>query len=265
MRIRHRTLISAAPAIVGLSVLCGCGAPELGAPETFHWAEQPIMFRPPPAGWRREGDLSGGRRGVRFVKEHSVGEAISVDEYYPVGDRDRRAELHQLGRRVEALNEWELRRALSRARWRTDDTFSASEATTAAAVNASIDRAMEALSRGDRVGVQREVQAAQIAAADLHVTLDQVVGRVEFRPEGHPEPKRYRVIERTRITLANLPARRVDYEVRTPEGLRRCSEVYVMRHNHLFIASYIGLASHLALYERVISSIVFPPPGESGT
>ena len=259
-------LLGATPvALVSLLALAGCGAPELGAPETFHWAVQPITFRPPPSGWRREGDVSGGRRGVRFVKERSVGEAISVGEYYPLGDRDRRAELHQLGRRIAALNDWELRTALSRARWRTDETFSASEASTAEAVNTSLDRALEALLHGDRVGVEREVQAAEIAAADLHITLDQVAGRVEFRPEGHPEPERYRVIGREHITLANLPARRVDYEVRTPEGLRRCSEVYVMRQNHLFIASYIGLASHLAVYERVIASIVFMPLEESGT
>lgn len=262
---RPRLLGATPVALVSLLALAGCGAPELGAPETFHWAAQPITFRPPPAGWRREGDLSGGRRGVRFVKERSVGEAISVDEYYPVGDRDRRAELHQLGRRVEALNEWELRNALARSRWRTDGTFSASEASTAEAVNTSLDRAMEALLRSDRVAVRREVMAAEIAAADLRITLDQVAGRVEFRPEGHPDPGRYRVLARARITLANLPARRVDYEVHLPEGVRRCSEVYVMRQNHLFIASYIGLASHLAVYESVIASMVFPPPGESGT
>jgi len=259
-------LLAVAPvALVSLLVLMGCGAPELGTPETFHWVVQPIMFRPPPATWRREGDLSGGRRGVRFVKERSVGEAISVGEYYPVGDRDRRAELHDLGRRVDALTEWELRNALSRARWRTDDTFSASEAATAEAVNTSIDRALDALVRGDRRGVERELKAAEISAAGLCITLDQVVGEVEFRPEGHPEPERYRVIGRSRIRLANLPARRVDYEVRTPEGLRRCSEVYVMHENHLFIASYIGLGSHLPLYERVIASIVFPPSEEPGT
>lgn len=65
------------------SALIGCEteAPLL-APEVFHWSGQPVSFRPPPAGWRREGELSGGVRGVRFVKEHGRGEAITVGELH---------------------------------------------------------------------------------------------------------------------------------------------------------------------------------------
>jgi len=44
------------------------------------WSERAVSFNPPPVGWRREGELSGGVRGVRFVKERSVGEAITIGE-----------------------------------------------------------------------------------------------------------------------------------------------------------------------------------------
>src|SRR6185295_9938879 len=63
-----------------LVAACDSGplAPAPSQPETFDWAGQQISLAPPPAGWRREGQSSGGIRGARFVKERSVGEAIGV-------------------------------------------------------------------------------------------------------------------------------------------------------------------------------------------
>src|SRR5258707_15253001 len=51
---------------------------SLGARETFNWEGEPLSFSPPQQPWRREGELSGGLRGVRFVKAGSVGEGITV-------------------------------------------------------------------------------------------------------------------------------------------------------------------------------------------
>jgi len=273
MPIRIRVLGLAAWVVPVLVALSGCsgpgaptlGAPALGAPETFHWPDQPVTFRPPPGGWRREGDLSGGRRGVRFVKERSVGEAISVGEYYLLADRDRRAELEALATRVDTLDDRETRRELSRARWRTDDPFSESETRTAEAVNEGLDRAFQALLREDRSGVRREIESAEAAARMLRFTLDDVADRVVFEPAKRNEPARYRVIARTPASVAGHPALRVDFELRADEGLRRCCEVYVMHENHLFIAEYIGLERNLALFDRVIESITFPPRAEPGS
>jgi hypothetical protein len=252
-------------AVAAPGLLAGCGggvlpvAEDLQAAETFRWNLQPISFRPPPAGWRREGENGSGRLGIMFIKTGSVGEAISIGEYYPIGERDRREELHQLAERVPALDEYALRRSLSLARWRTQDPFTANEAATAAAVNERIDRAMDAMLRGDRDAVRWEIQGAETAARGLQFTLDDVIAGVEFRPERRNQPARYTVTGRSRITLAGRPAIRIDFDLRADEGLRRCSEVYFMQGNHLFIASYIGLAKNLPLYDRVIGSIGFPP------
>ena len=54
--------------------------------EEFHWSSQPISFCPPPEIWRREGELSGGLKGIRFVKERSVGEAITIAEVLAAGE-----------------------------------------------------------------------------------------------------------------------------------------------------------------------------------
>src|SRR5215471_4560658 len=132
---------------LALGVIAGCSggvlpiAESLQAPETFRWNVQPITFRPPPTGWRREGENGSGRLGIEFIKTGSVGEAISIGECYWISERDRRAELHQLVQRVLALDEYDLRRALSLARWRTDDTYSANEAATADEVNEHISHA----------------------------------------------------------------------------------------------------------------------------
>jgi len=56
------------------------GAPTLSPPETFDWIGEPISFSTPPDGWRREGETGGGVKGVRFVKERSVGEAIGLGD-----------------------------------------------------------------------------------------------------------------------------------------------------------------------------------------
>ncbi len=266
-----RVFAPLALASLALALSAGCSgggglpiAEHLQPLETFHWNEHPIAFCPPPVGWRREGTNSR-ELGVMFIKTGSVGEAISIGEYYLLARHDRRAELHQLATRVLALDDDELRNALHRARWQTQDTFSASEGATAAAVNECLEHAFQAMLRGDREAARREVEAAESAAAGLRYTLDDLLPEVEFRPERRQEPRRYHVTGRSQITLAGQPAIRIDFDHQTDEGLRRCSEVYVMHENHLFIASYIGLARNLPLYDQVIASIVFPPHPESGT
>jgi len=72
------------------------GAPTLSPPETFDWIGEPISFSTPPDGWRREGETGGGVKGVRFVKERSVGEAIGLGDYYILAERNRGSYLEEM-------------------------------------------------------------------------------------------------------------------------------------------------------------------------
>src|SRR5262245_43036592 len=72
------------------------GPPQLRPPERFEWSGEPISFSIPPNGWRREGETSGGIKGVRFVKERSVGEAVGVGDYYILADRNRSVYLREI-------------------------------------------------------------------------------------------------------------------------------------------------------------------------
>ena len=89
-------------ALLLILALCACGkspqspVPSLPLAQTFNFAAQPIVFSPPPPPWEPEGELSGGLRGVRYVKRGGVGEAIGVANYYDVSRRLRQAGLDQL-------------------------------------------------------------------------------------------------------------------------------------------------------------------------
>jgi hypothetical protein len=82
-------------ALLAISVACSSKPVPEAAPspapvvlqprETFNWNGEKISFSITPAGWRREGETSGGILGARFVKEHSP-EAIGFGDYYSLSD-----------------------------------------------------------------------------------------------------------------------------------------------------------------------------------
>jgi hypothetical protein len=220
----------------------------------LRWAARPITFRPPPAGWRREGDLGDGRRGVRFMKERSVGEAISVDESLPGRRPGRHAQLHQLGRRV-GRSAVEPRSALARAHGAPTTRLPASERDRPRPPSAQASTApWRRCARGDRVGNRaRGDGGGDRGRGHAHHARQGGEGRV---PARGPRARAHRAA-RTRITPPTPPARRVDCEVPArgpPRG-------YVMRQNHLFIASYIRLEPPRTVYEASIASMVFHARG----
>src|SRR5262245_60929529 len=192
-------------AVVGLTAVCGCSSRKtvstagLAKAETFTWRSQPITFRPPPLDWRREGYNEGGKLGVWFVKERSVGEAICLAEYYVLADRDRNDALRDLLDRLDAYDESDLRHALSLARWRTDMPMAGSEATVATNVNYAVDRAMTGMIHRDRSEVRTALMEARDAAARLRLSLDDELMQVTFMPERHPDPSRFSNVVRERI------------------------------------------------------------------
>ena len=103
-------------------------APVLQPPETFDWSGQKISFAMPPAGWRREGETSGGIKGVRFVKERSVGEGIGFGDYYILADRNRSTHIREILEKFDTYDygfAWD--KALREAYAYTDTPFSSLE------------------------------------------------------------------------------------------------------------------------------------------
>ena len=255
-------------AAAGLALAAGCGTRTaghdsmpagLGAPETFRWGDQPIAFATPPDDWRREGYGDGGTRGIRFVKERSVGEAVIVAEVYRLGERDRGRALREILSRLDAYDERDLRHALSLARWRTDEPFAGNEGEVASAVNYAIDRANTGMIHADRGEVRMALMEANDAAGRLKVGLDDVVASVTFQPERRAEPWRYQVTARDRILIGGEPADRVDYTLKTDERVLVCRELHFVHGNRLFVASFQGLKKNLGLFDRLAGSITFPP------
>ena len=231
--------------------------------ETFDWSGKEISFSIPPIGWRREGETSGGIKGVRFVKERSVGEAIGLGDYYILADRNRTAHIRDILARFHTFDDgfaWD--KALRNAYAYTDTPFSSLEAEISERVNSEVAQA-RGVYRRDRDAAKAHLEAALAEASRLHFSLAEVISRVEFRPEGRQNPEWYRLLGRRETEIAGVPAVIVDYTVKVPERLHTYSarEAYFVHDSHLFICTFIGLQESLAVFDAILASIEFPKPG----
>jgi hypothetical protein len=236
-------------------------APVFQPPETFDWTGEKISFRIPPAGWRREGETSGGIKGVRFVKENSVGEGIGLGDYYILADRNRSAHIRKILEKFGTYDDgfaWD--RALREAYAYTDTPFSSLETEIAERVNNEVGQAGAAWRNRDREAAKAHLEAALAEAGRLHFSLDEVIARVEFKPERRQNPEWYQMLGRRDATIAGEPAVIVDYTVKVPERLEPFSarEAYVVHNSHLFICTFIGLRESLTVFDAILASIEFP-------
>ncbi len=249
----------AATALAWLVAACDSGplAPA-SAPETFDWAGAPIVFAPPPAGWRREGETSGGLKGVRFVKEGSVGEGIGLADYYALARRLRSADLQKIVDRFDVLDARSFANAVRALYAQTTDPFTPLEAQVAAAINDALARADAAFAADDRDEARAQLELALGRASELTYTLPEVVAAVEFTPERRQEPIRWLVLDRREATVAGEPAVIVDYTFDSPDGTRFGREAYFVHDNHLFVATFIGLKKTVPVFDRMLASVRFP-------
>ena len=249
MRILHVHRFSGWLALLAAVIACKSETPLLPQ-EVFHWSDRAVAFKPPPDGWRREGELSGGVRGVRFVKEHGQGEAITVGEMHRVGDRDRAPAIRKLIDELETLDRRRFLRQLNMARSRTDDTYSESESAVARDVNGALDRAMRAHFDNDPTLTRRELENALRAAQRLQLTLDEVLVRLR--------KDRIASTKARDLTIGGQPAVAFEWTMQHNGRTFHRRESYVMHRNHLFTAQFIGLEESVALFDRVVESIGFP-------
>jgi hypothetical protein len=227
--------------------------------ETFRWAEQPVAFSPPPEGWRREGYGQGGLNGLMFIKTGSVGEGITVAVHYVISDLDKTAELRDLLDRYDNLNVFERERALGWAEMRTDSPITPNEAEIAAAVNDEVRAARLADRLRDTEGVKSRLRSALDRAEALRFRLSDVREGVVFQPDRRSNPDSFQVMIRRDTTIVGHDAVVTDYEFHGPERVYRCREYWLVENNHPFTAQYIGLEKNVGLFDRVVSTITFPP------
>lgn len=237
------------------------GPPELRPAEEFKWTTQKISFSVPPAGWRQEGDGGGGVKGVRWVKEKSVGEAVGVGEYYILADRNRSPQLRDMLANFDSLvDAYHWGKALRQTYAYTDTPFTMQESLIASVINDRVSKADTAFRTRDRAAARAHLEAALAQAEQLQFTLTDALDRIEFKPEKRQEPDKYKITGRREASIAGLPAVIVDYTVWVPERNRTYSarEAYVMHNSHLFVCTFIGLAETLEVFDLVVASIKFP-------
>ena len=236
-------------------------APVLQPRETFDWTGETMSLSMPPLGWRREGETSGGIKGVRFVKERSVGEGIGVGDYYILADRNRSRHIRDMLDKFDTFDEgfaWD--KALRTAYAHTDTPFSSLESEIAERVNSAVGQANIAYQNRDRDAAKAHLEAALAESSRLHFSLDEVIARVEFKPERRQNPEYYQMLGRRDATIAGEPAVIVDYTVKVPERPQTYSarEAYFVHNSHLFICTFIGLQESLAVFDAMLASIEFP-------
>ena len=232
--------------------------PKLQPPESFDWTGEKISFSMPPIGWRREGETSGGIKGVRFVKERSVGEGIGFGDYYILADRNRSTQIREILQKFDTYDygfAWD--KALREAYAHTDTPFSSLESEIAERVNNEVGEASAAYRNRDRDAARAHLEAALAESSRLHFSLDEVIARVEFKPERRQNPEYYQVLGRRETTIAGEPAVVVDYTVKVPERPQTYAarEAYFVHNSHLFICTFIGLQESLAVFEAMLASI----------
>jgi len=236
------------------------GPPRLLPRETFNWAEEKISFAIPPAGWRREGETSG-VKGVRFVKERSVGEAIGLGDYYILADRNRSSHIKDILARLDGFDDgFGFDKAIRDAYAYTDTPFSALETEIAERVNSEVSQSTVAWRNHDRAAAKEHLEAALAEASRLRFSLGDVIARVEFKPDRQQNPEWYHMLGRRETTIAGEPGVIVDYTVKVPERPQTYSarEAYFMHDSHMFICTFIGLQESLAVFDAILASIEFP-------
>ena len=229
--------------------LASCRSEDLAPRETFHWTDQAISFAPPAEGWRREGELSGGVRGVRFVKERSVGEAVTIGEFHHVAERSRTKKIQDLFTRLDEMEWRQFSRASQLAQSRTD-AYSKLEAAVAEEVNGALLRARIAFMNGDRSAARADVKQALDASRRLKFTLDDVLETAARDIGAFP---------RRKTEVAGEPAVAIEWTFAHSGRTYARREVFFMHDSHLFVARFIGLEKTVPLFDRVVASIEFGP------
>jgi hypothetical protein len=254
--------------VFSIPMLASCGVersslepPTLPAVELFNWGGQPISVSPPPDGWERQKEQSGGLRGVRFIKTGSGGEEIRLAEHHSLDKRDRCERLTELLADFDKLDLNGFRLRVQRARPYAEPPISDQEERLARAANASLDQAFNAFYGGDSVAARSAVTQALERAQRIRYSLDDVLDRVMFSADAYDSFGTVLVDTPLRATLGGRPSVSVDFTLDSVEREVpfQGRQVYVLENNRLFVLAFLGLEENLPLFEAILATVSFPP------
>ncbi len=262
-----RLLHGPATALIFCMVLAGCQdrTPqdvelELPPPELFTWTTgQPVSFSPPPDTWNRSRYQNGGAEGASYVLAGSKGEQILVAERFFLGRRDRCAKLKEILEKMQDYDRSSFVSAVGMARLYDREPYNGHEKRTVAAVNETLERANEAFQQADTTAARLDLEWALEQAATIRYTVEETVEEVLFTREKNTVYPALRVDEPVPGEVAGERALVVGFTFQghgTPMVGRR---VYVVKNNRMFEFGFQGLQGNLALFEKVLDSVTFPP------
>ena len=263
-----RLLGGPATALIFLMILTGCqdtapqdAEPALPPPELFTWTTgQPISFSPPPDTWNRSRYQNGGAEGADYVLAGSRGEQIFVAERFFLGRRDRCAKLKEILEKMQDYDRSSFVRAIGEARFSDREPwYNGHEKRTVKAVNKTLERASAAFLRGDIDTVRLDLEWALEQAATIHYTVEETVDEVLFTRERNPVYPALRVDEPVQGEVAGERALVVAFTFQGHGSPMVGRRVYVVKNNRLFEFGFQGLEQNLALFEKVLDSVTFPP------
>ena len=193
------------------------------------------------------------------MKERSVGERIRVAESYGLGKRDRCAELLEMRDRLEDYDPRAFRKAMQDARPYIPEPIDDRETRLMNAVGGNLDRVQDAYRMGDFQIARQEIDDALENLGRIRYPLDSVVSQVMYTgKKARNQPGIIEVGETFTGELAGEPTVGIDYTLQYSGRVYHGREIYLVKNNRLFVASFQGLEENLPLFDRLVETIDFP-------
>jgi len=236
-------------------------AVDLPSPELFTWGSQPISVSPPPDTWRRDKAQSGGLRGVRFIKNQSIGEEISIAEHYALDERLRCTELTELLRDLDNLSDRDFNRRIQRASLYVPKPINSSEKRQAEKANAELTRARTAFRNKQPDVTRHAITNAFEDVGRIKYSLDDVVERVMFDKASYDSFGEVFAFLPKEVVVAGEPGVSVDFTLDPNDRDVKFHgrQVYVLKNNRLFVLTFFGLPENIPVFEQIVASVSFPP------
>jgi hypothetical protein len=241
---------------------------SLRGAETFTWnGDQPISFAPPPIGWEASRYQQGGLSGVDYVKRGSVGERISIAEYYKVGRRDGCSMIREVLDGLDTLSTSELKRKLRSAVYGPERAINAREKRILTSLRQYTHSALGEIDDGHFNEARRQLDQALRIRGQNRFKLNDFIDEVMFDLKPGGDVVRVDIGQPQARWIGDEQAQTVDYEIDVNRQFVGAAaemttfagrEAYVMSNNRLFVLNFQGLRENLALFDRVVDSITFP-------